>query len=207
MDLGCDQNALFIEGHAERVTVAFSPCGKQVTLASDNGMVRWWNKESGTIDFALKGHTHFVWSAIYLPDRKQLVSGSRDRTVRFWEPLTGHPSAVLQSPEVVCLALSPNKLTIASDEGDATFSFGIRLPESPVLCSVVTVRPSVASNSLPMAKGSLHPAMISQVRLWDVLIGMPIFSVLGNHNSSVYHYLFSRRATSRFRGRGLKVRL
>ncbi|KAG6808740.1 hypothetical protein H0H92_003049, partial [Tricholoma furcatifolium] len=37
----------------------------------------------------LKGHTDFVSSVAFSPDGKQIVSGSKDKSVRIWNTLTG----------------------------------------------------------------------------------------------------------------------
>ena len=80
----------------------------------------------------LKGHTHGV-SLAFSPNSKFLVSGSRDRTVQFWDlskpSPAPKPAFVLKRaaiPPVHCIAWSPNgKLVAAGDnEGNITFFDG-----------------------------------------------------------------------------------
>jgi WD40 repeat protein len=44
-----------------------------------------WNRALLT----LEGHTRLVSSVAFSPDRKQVVSGSSDRTIQLWEAATG----------------------------------------------------------------------------------------------------------------------
>lgn len=66
------------------VSVAFSPDGKTLAMATGRA-IHLWNIESGANFKTLNGHELTVTSVAFLPDGKRIVSGSIDNTVRIWD--------------------------------------------------------------------------------------------------------------------------
>ena len=71
--------------------VGFSPDGKWVATASDDGVVRLWEwRASGKPEddpdqtFELRGHTKIVFCVDFSRDGKFVVTGSEDQTARVW---------------------------------------------------------------------------------------------------------------------------
>ena len=64
----------------------------------------------------LRGHTDFVTSVAWSPDRKRLASGSMDKTVKVWDAVTGEVLLNLRGREHVhqSVAWSPDGQRIAS---------------------------------------------------------------------------------------------
>lgn len=52
--------------------------------ASWDHTIRLWDLNSETKSKLFKGHTHDVTSVAFSSDNRQIVSGSRDRTLRLW---------------------------------------------------------------------------------------------------------------------------
>ncbi|KAG0274928.1 hypothetical protein BGZ96_004013 [Linnemannia gamsii] len=106
-----------MSGHTGNVkSVVFSPCGKQIASAGDDGTVRLWDSETRESLFVLKGHTKPILSVKYSPDGRQLISGSEDQTVRVWNTQSGELDHVLRPSlgYVLCLAYSPDGRWVAS---------------------------------------------------------------------------------------------
>jgi len=82
--------------------------------------VRLWDVETGAAVRTLTGHTGRVSSVAFSPDRKHLVSGSRDNTARLWEVATGTAVRTLTGPKggVTSVAFSPDGRTVASGSED-----------------------------------------------------------------------------------------
>jgi WD40 repeat protein/serine/threonine protein kinase len=77
-------------GHAARVwSAAFSPDGRRVVTASDDGTAKVWEVASGQTVMTLPGHEDWVRSAAFSPDGRRIVSGSKDCIVRVWDAVTG----------------------------------------------------------------------------------------------------------------------
>ena len=57
--------------------------------------MRLWDAATGAALQALEGHTDWVWSVAFSPDGKQVVSESKDVTVRLWDAATGAPLLTL----------------------------------------------------------------------------------------------------------------
>ncbi len=82
--------------------VAWSPDGRQIASAWEDGKVRIWNVASGEVGATLKGHRDKVRSVAYSPDGRLIVTASRDGTARIWNAdakgkcriLKGHGHAV-----------------------------------------------------------------------------------------------------------------
>ena len=64
-------------------SAAYSPDGRRIVTASDDGTARVWDAESGQQMMELK-HMFGVNSAAYSPDGRWIVTASWDNTARVW---------------------------------------------------------------------------------------------------------------------------
>jgi WD40 repeat protein len=85
--------------------VDFSPSGKLLVTASDDGTARVWDAANGVQKLVLSGHTNWVWQGSFSPDGNSIVTASRDMTARIWDAhsgasrrtLSGHLASVLDA--------------------------------------------------------------------------------------------------------------
>ena len=105
-------------------SLAISP--DQSMLAS--GGSKWdmnvtlWDPYNNKILKVFEGHTDFVTSVAFSPDRRTLASGSWDNTVRLWNIADGESTAILKghTDQVLAVAFSPDGRTLASGSNDQT---------------------------------------------------------------------------------------
>jgi WD40 repeat protein len=103
-------------------SVAYSPDGRRLAAACDDGTVRLVDVESGNEISRLKGHEKSVLAVAFSPDGRTLASGAEDGTVRLWDTggtrgkhvLEGHHGAVL------AVDFAPDGSTVASGGEDGT---------------------------------------------------------------------------------------
>jgi glucose repression regulatory protein TUP1 len=89
-------------------SVRFSPNGQFVAVGSDmtDKIMRIWDVPTGQLVRAWTGHIDAVWSVVFTPDGKGLVSVNRDGVVKCWDRITrssGEPVATKILKFEVCL--------------------------------------------------------------------------------------------------------
>ena len=84
-------------------------------------MIRIWSVDTGKQILRLEGHAGPVYDAVFTPDGKQVVSCSKDQTIKVWNLATAQERKTLvQHPtDVRGVACSPDGRTIASGGGGA----------------------------------------------------------------------------------------
>jgi WD40 repeat protein len=113
--LGGPQKAV-LRGHEGRVnSVSYSPDGRYLASASDDGTTRLWNTQSGACLLHLRGHERAAGSQVFSPDGRQLVTGSWE-AVRVWDLATGAEVMQFQVPDhgVISLDYSLDSRHIAA---------------------------------------------------------------------------------------------
>src|SRR5260370_26306649 len=103
--------------------------------------------EKPTLVLDVGGHTSNIWSLMFTPDGRELISVSSDKTIRFWSVQTGETTRVLRPmliPEggAGFGALSPDGKTLAVNRAGADASeqwiYVIALPEARVTKGIAT---------------------------------------------------------------------
>ncbi|KAG5961354.1 transcriptional regulatory protein rco1 [Claviceps cyperi] len=119
-------------GHGDSVySVVFSPDSKSLISGSLDQTVKMWELgrpqdgqsaalNGGKYVKMFVGHRNFVLSVAYTPDAEWILSGSKDRCVKFWDANTGKFQFELQGHEnsVISVAVSPKGGYFVTGSGD-----------------------------------------------------------------------------------------
>ena len=113
-------------------------CSHTVSLGTAVYVISYWNNTiavgpacrdiiildviTGSQTATLQGHTDYVWSIVFSSDGRSLVSGSTDKTVKFWDMQTGGAIRTFSGhTELVrSVSISVDSATIASGSQDET---------------------------------------------------------------------------------------
>ena len=109
------------KGHQDEIfSVTFSPDGKMLATAGDDGTARLWNT-SGQQLAEVKGHQGGVRSVCFGPDGKMLATAGRDGSARLWN-LSGQQLTQFKGHQgwVRSVCFSPDGKTLATAGDDGT---------------------------------------------------------------------------------------
>ncbi|KAE9383221.1 WD40 repeat-like protein [Gymnopus androsaceus JB14] len=163
---------------------------RNTVKVKNKGLNQFWREEINQIN--VRG---WVDSVAYSPDGKQIVSGSRDKTVRIWsaetglpigEPLRGHTNSVLS------VVYSPDGKQIVSGSADKTvriWSAETGLPIGELLREHMDSVMSVAYS--PDGKQIVSGSTDKTVRIWNAETGLAIGEPLKGHTDLVLSVAYS----------------
>jgi WD40 repeat protein/tRNA A-37 threonylcarbamoyl transferase component Bud32 len=181
-------------GHSASVNSAvFSPQdGKHIVTASDDGVIKIWDAESGVALKTLRGHSAAVQHAAYSPDGRFIVSSSRDKTARVWDAATGESLVTLTGHELSVLhaAFSHDGQFIATASEDTTVKLWNAATGQELRTLTGHTAPVICVAFAPDGARLLSGSGDHTAKLWDAQLGTEILSLKG-HQQDVTSVAFS----------------
>ncbi len=105
--------------------IVINPDGKIIATGNDDGIVRFWNLETGEFIQDLRGHTNWIRSLAWSPDGKFIASASEDETIQIWDPSNGQCLQILRghTGRVWSVAFHPSRPWLVSGDDGMKIKF------------------------------------------------------------------------------------
>lgn len=164
----------------------FNPDGTKVVTASDDGIVRLWDAESGEKLVDCLGYKVQVYMAVFSPDGKKVAAASKDSTVRVWNVSDGKVESICigHKDEVLSVMFSPDSKKIVTASKDSTVKiWDVQSGKIQVDYTRHTKQVNTAVFS-PDGKYILSASNDYTARLWSVEDGKDI-TVYSRHSGNV----------------------
>jgi WD40 repeat protein len=116
LDAGAERRTLPFSGLTRALAV--SPDGRYVAAGSDRGVISIRDIETGDESATLSANSEAIWTVAFARGGTMVVSGSRDGTVRVWDPKQGRCVASHDTGETVtaCAVAPVNDAIVAGDD-------------------------------------------------------------------------------------------
>lgn len=115
IDLVSDKRRVLKPEHGIVKSAVFSPDGRRIATAGENGVVKIWNSATLELLQSLEGHERYVGALTYSKDGKLLISAGMDETVRVWDTATNKVKMILKHDAWVwCVSLNPDETLLAT---------------------------------------------------------------------------------------------
>jgi WD40 repeat protein/serine/threonine protein kinase len=165
--------------------VAFSPDGKTLATADQDGTLQLWNVRAGTRRAVLRGHTGKVRAVAFAPDGKTLASGGDDGTIRLWDMTEGEPPANERAvgrerSPVLSLAFAPDGKTLVSG-GQGAVVRRWDVATAAELTHVEQGSPVQAVAFNHDGRRLLTGTLQGVIKLWDTATGKPDATLVDTH--------------------------
>ncbi|NDH05463.1 hypothetical protein EBX93_05990 [bacterium] len=163
-------------------------------------VVSWCEGQSPSLpnpSSILKGHNETIYSLVFSPNGKQVVTGSFDKTIKVWDAVTGKEIRTLTGPQghkqmVLSVAVNPDGSLIASGSSDNNANIWDYPMSDPIKSwNLGDVVHSVVST--PDGTKAAAGLKDGSIRLWKVTDPKESFKepvVLKGHQGPVLSLLF-----------------
>lgn len=168
--------SVFSEPLGSVLSVAFSYDGKFWATGDADKNIYLWRVADGQLINTCVGHTNWVRSLAFHPQKLILASGSNDRAVRLWNINTGECITRLEghTDEIWSVAFSPDGNILASASADKTVRlWDVNDVDSPQCCHILNEHSYwVVAVAFDAQGTTLASASADQtVKLWNVQTG------------------------------------
>lgn len=168
-----------LTGHQDTVrSVAFTPDGRLLASAGDDGTIRLYRTVDGSPAGVLTAHTGKVFSIAFSPNGKLLASASDDGTIRLWRTADW---SLLRTISTLYYHGYDTRVTFSPD-GKLLLSWNAPTDSSSQPDGQITVWR--VSNGAPIARYRRYDYYTQR----DNPIGRPVFSVEASPDGSLFAY-------------------
>ena len=176
------------------LNMAYSPDGKTLATASEDGTVKLWDTSNNQLKATLAGHTGPVRAIAFAPNGKYLVSGSADKTAFVWDLSNNSRKYVLsgQTSTITSVAFNPDSNSLATGSDDKTIflwnletgqKFGATFKDDDNVTAV-----AYSPDGKTLAAGSQNGSL----KMWDLGNAQPKPAPLGKgHDGTIWSLTFS----------------
>lgn len=171
--------------------VAYSPDGKRIASANDDGMVRIWSRAAGKALLEFKGHDGAVISVAFSRDGTRLATGGIDNAARIWDSATGRELKTFQghSDYVYGAVFSPDGRRIATSSRDNSAKVWDVATGKETFALKGFVQPLRSICFSPNGRQILTAGWDATARVFDSATGKEMFVL--KHPDAVHSAVFS----------------
>ncbi|XP_034519621.1 WD repeat-containing protein 38 [Ailuropoda melanoleuca] len=172
--------------HGEVNSSAFSPDGRRLLTASEDGCVYGWETQSGRLLWRLSGHAGPVKFCRFSPDGRLFATTSCDCTIRLWDVAEtkclhvlkacslSNPVSAGHQRSVETVSFSPDSKQLASGGWDKRVKLW-EVQSGQMLRHLGDHRDSIQSSDFAPGSDSLATgSWDSTICIWDLRMGTPV---------------------------------